>query len=60
MFVFYGYNFDNERYSSYKSEVIVSKSRYGKIGTHNIGFNGGRCKFYLTAKMAEEDNGKRG
>ena len=56
MFVFYGYNFDNEKYSSYKSEVIVSKSRYGKIGTHNIGFNGNRCKFYMNDKMAEKDN----
>jgi len=56
MFVFYGYNFDSEKYSSYKSEVIVSKSRYGKIGTHNIGFNGNRCKFYMNASMAEKDN----
>ena len=56
MFVFYGYNFDNEKYSSYKSEVIVSKSRYGKIGTHNIGFNGNRCKFYMNSTMAEKDN----
>ena len=56
MFVFYGYNFDNEKYSSYKSEVIVSKSRYGKIGTHNIGFNGNRCKFYMNSTMAENDN----
>ena len=56
MFVFYGHNFDSERYSPYKSEVIVSKSRYGKIGTHMIGFNGGRCKFYMNSDMAEKDN----
>ena len=60
MFVFYGYNFDNEKYSSYKSEVIVSKSRYGKIGTHNIGFNGNRCKFYMNSTMAENDNSTNG
>ena len=26
MFVFYGHNFDSEKYSAYKSEIIVSKS----------------------------------
>ena len=56
MFVFYGNNFDSERYSPYKSEVIVSKSRYCKIGTHMVGFNGGRCKFYMNSDMAEKDN----
>ena len=58
MFVFYGHNFDSERYSPYKSEIIVSKSRYGKIGTHMIGFNGGRCKFYMNSDMAENDNNR--
>ena len=56
MFVFYGYNFDSEKYSPYKSEIIVSKSRYGRIGTHLTGFNGNRCKFYLNPEMAEKDN----
>jgi len=56
MFVFYGYNFDNERYSPYKSEIIVAKSRYGKIGTHKVGFNGNRCKFYMNSNMAQTDN----
>jgi len=60
MFVFYGHNFDSERYSPYKSEVIVSKSRYGKIGTHKIGFNGGRCKFYMNSDMAQGDVPKNG
>jgi len=60
MFVFYGHNFDSERYSPYKSEVIVSKSRYGKIGTHKIGFNGGRCKFYMNSDMAQGDIPKNG
>ena len=60
MFVFYGHNFDSERYSSYKSEIIVSKSRYGKIGTHRLGFNGGRCKFYMNSDMAQGDNPKNG
>ena len=56
MFVFYGHNFDSEKYNPYKSEIIVSKSRYGKIGTHMVGFNGGRCKFYMNSSMAEKDN----
>ena len=60
MFVFYGHNFDSERYSPFKSEVIVSKSRYGKIGTHKIGFNGNRCKFYMNPDMAQVDNPKNG
>ena len=60
MFVFYGHNFDSERYSPFKSEVIVSKSRYGKIGTHRIGFNGNRCKFYMNSDMAQGDNPKNG
>jgi replicative DNA helicase len=58
MFVFYGHNFDSEKYSAYKSEIIVSKSRYGKIGTHKVGFNGARCKFYMNSDMAQGDNRK--
>jgi len=60
MFVFYGHNFDSERYSPYKSELIVSKCRYGKIGTHKIGFNGSRCKFYMNSDMAQGDSPKNG
>jgi len=56
MFVFYGHNFDSEKFNPYKSEIIVAKSRYGKIGTHLVGFNGGRCKFYMNSTMAEKDN----
>ena len=55
MFVFYGYNFDNERYNKYKSEVIVAKSRYGEIGTYPMGFNGNKCKFYNDHMEAEGD-----
>tara|TARA_R110000796_G_scaffold90152_5_gene193862 strand:- start:2016 stop:3326 length:1311 start_codon:yes stop_codon:yes gene_type:complete len=56
MFVFYGHNFDSERYDPYKSEIIVAKSRYGRIGTHQVGFNGGRCKFYMNDKLAKDDS----
>ena len=56
MFVFYGHNFDSERYDQYKSEIIVAKSRYGRIGTHQVGFNGNRCKFYMNDKLAKDDS----
>ena len=55
MFVFYGHNFDSEKYNQFKSEVIVAKSRYGKIGTYPMGFNGNKCKFYNDHKEAEKD-----
>ena len=55
MFVFYGYNFDSEKYNRYKSEVIVAKSRYGQIGTYPMGFNGNKCKFYNDYKEPEKD-----
>ena len=55
MFVFYGYNFESEKYNRYKSEVIVAKSRYGQIGTYPMGFNGNKCKFYNDYKEAEKD-----
>ena len=43
------------RMSDY-AEIIVAKSRYGRIGTHQVGFNGGRCKFYMNDKLAKEDS----
>ena len=60
MFIYYGYNFDSERFNPYKSEIIVSKSRYGKIGTHRVGFNGSRCKFYMNSDIAQRDSPKNG
>ena len=53
-FVFYGYHFDpeNDDYGEYKSEIISAKARYGKPGRFDIGFNGGRCKFYATEQAA--------
>ena len=60
MFVFYGYNFDHGKFNEHQSEIIVSKSRYGKIGTHRVGFNGNRCKFYMNSDMAKGDIPKNG
>jgi len=55
VFVFYGYNFDHERYDRYGSEIIISKSRYGRVGTYPVGFNGNRCSYYMNKDMAMGD-----
>jgi|TARA_R110000824_G_scaffold11843_3_gene52114 replicative DNA helicase len=55
VFVFYGYNFDHERFNRYGSEIIISKSRYGRVGTYPVGFNGNRCSFYMNKDMAVGD-----
>ena len=52
---FYGWNFDSESYNRYEMEVIVPKSRNGKVGTYEMGFNGNRCKFYFDSNDAKED-----
>ena len=52
---FYGWNFDSESYNRYEMEVIVPKSRYGRVGTYVMGFNGNRCKFYFDSNDAKED-----
>ena len=33
LFVFYGYNFDDEKYDKHEIEVICDKARYGIFGT---------------------------
>ena len=58
LFVWYGYVFNDEEYSPYKSEIISAKTRYGKIMTEEVGFNGDRCSFYKTEKEAREDTPK--
>ena len=52
LFVFYGYNFDDEKYDKNEIEVICDKARYGKVGTYVMGFNGSKCKFYDSGDMA--------
>ena len=52
---FYGWNFDSESYNRYEMEVIVPKSRYGRVGTYVMGFNGNRCKFYDNPQQAEDE-----
>ena len=55
LFVWYGYVFNDEEFSPYKSEIISAKSRYGKVMTEEVGFNGDRCRFYLTEEDARND-----
>lgn len=55
MFIFYGYNFNDQEYSKYQSEIISAKTRYGKIGKCDIGFNGNKCKFYASEEEAKRD-----
>jgi len=54
LFVFYGYNFDDEKYDKHEIEVICDKARYGKVGTYVMGFNGSKCKFYNNGEEARK------
>ena len=55
MFVFYGYNYDSNRFDRYESEIIVGKARYGRVATYQAGFNGDRCKFYSSREQAADE-----
>ena len=55
LFVWYGYNFDDSQYSPYQSEIISAKTRYGRIGSYVLGFNGDKCKFYDSPEEAQSD-----
>jgi replicative DNA helicase len=59
LFVWYGYVFNDEEYSPYQSEIISAKTRYGKVMTEEVGFNGDRCRFYKTKEEALEDTPKQ-
>ncbi len=54
IFVFFGFNFDSESYTPYEYEIIFDKTRFGKIGSYELGFNGDLCKIYSTSKEAKE------
>ena len=59
LFVWYGYVFNDNEYSPYQSEIISAKTRYGKVRTEEVGFNGDRCRFYLTEEEARNDTLKQ-
>ena len=46
MFVFYGWNFNPKTYDENACEIIFAKSRYGKQGSIDMGFNGNKCSYY--------------
>lgn len=56
LLVFYGYNFNDDKYDKYEIEVVCDKARYGKVGTYVMGFNGSKCKFYMNSDDARKDN----
>lgn len=53
LFVFYGYAFDSENFGENEFEIISAKTRYGKIGTYRVGYNGDRCKIYASEAEAQ-------
>ena len=55
LFLFYGYNFDDQEYDRYETEIIAAKTRYGRIGRCVLGFNGNRCRFYEDRDDAVND-----
>lgn len=55
LLVFYGYNFNDEKYDINEIEIICDKARYGRIGTYVMGFNGSKCKFYSSPENAKKD-----
>ena len=56
VFVYYPYHLNDEEFSPYSSTLIVAKARYGVTGENNLGFNGNRCKFYLSESKAMTDS----
>ena len=58
LFLFYGYNFDDQEYDKYETEIIAAKTRYGRIGKCTLGFNGNRCRFYEYRDDAANDKPK--
>lgn len=55
LLVFYGHNFNDEKYDKYEIEIICDKARYGRIGTYLMGFNGSKCKFYSKPDEARRE-----
>ena len=55
LLVFYGHNFNDEKYNRNEIEIICDKARYGKVGTYLMGFNGNKCKFYSSVDEAQKE-----
>ena len=52
LFVYYPYQYDDEKFSPYSINIISAKARYGLTGEASVGFNGNKCKFYNTESDA--------
>ena len=52
IFVYYPYQYDDEKFSPYSVNIISAKARYGLTGESTVGFNGNKCKFYNTESDA--------
>ena len=52
LFVYYPYQYDDEKFSPYSVNIISAKARYGLTGEGTVGFNGNKCKFYNTEAEA--------
>jgi len=52
LFVYYPYQYDDEKFSPYSINVIAAKSRYGLTGESTLGFNGNKCRFFNTESEA--------
>ena len=58
LFLFYGYNFNPDRYNSTEIELITGKARYGTIASIQAGFYGDKCRFYTSPHVASHDETK--
>ena len=52
LFVYYPYQYDDEKFSPYSVNIISAKARYGLTGEGTVGFNGNKCKFYISESEA--------
>ena len=52
IFVYYPYQYDDEKFSPNSVNLISAKARYGLTGESTVGFSGNRCKFYNTESDA--------
>lgn len=52
LFVYYPYQYDDEKFSPHSVNIIAAKSRYGLTGESTLGFNGNKCRFFNSESEA--------